>query len=369
MSITWQHVRAMARKEWWHLLRDWRSLALILLMPGMLLFLFGYAIRLDITQAPIAIVQESPSGCARELAARFAASQAFRVTLSPTDRRVATQALHAGRVWAVLVIPYDFHCQASPEQIAVQWLLDGVDANSARLLRNYAQAIVEQYAQDLGYQPPLRLEDRVRFNETRDSRLAIIPGIIAIVMAVVGALMTALTIAREVELGNLVMLRTTPLNRREFLLGKLLPYFAIGMVELGVALAVAVWLFAVPLRGSLPWLILLSALFLGVVMLQGALLSSLAGNQLLASQMALLSTFLPAFLLSGFIFAIDNMPLVLRYLTLLVPARYYVTLSRVIFLKGVTPLVLWAEAAALLLLFILLYRLTLAQLRKLGLLP
>ena len=369
MSITWQHVRAMARKEGWHLLRDWRSLALILLMPGMLLFLFGYAIRLDITQAPIAIVQESASDCARELAAHFAASQAFNVVLSPTDRRIATQALHAGTVWAVLVIPYEFHCQISKGQVAVQWLLDGVDANSARLLRNYAQAIVEQYGQELGYRPPLQIQDRVRFNETRDSRLAIIPGVIAIVMAVIGALMTSLTIAREVELGNLIMLRTTPLNRREFLLGKLLPYFCIGMAELIVALAVAVWLFAMPLRGSLPWLILLSALFLGVVMLQGALLSSLAGSQLLASQMALLSTFLPAFLLSGFMFAIDNMPIVLQYLTLLVPARYYVTLSRVIFLKGVTPLVLWAEALALLLMLLILYRLTLTQVEKLGLLP
>ncbi|HYQ92460.1 MAG TPA: ABC transporter permease, partial [Candidatus Competibacteraceae bacterium] len=305
----------------------------------------------------------------RELAARFAASQAFQVVLSPSGRRVAIQALHAGTVWAVLVIPYDFRCQVSQEQAAVQWLLDGVDANSARLLRNYAQAIVEQYGQELGYRPPLRIQDRVRYNETRDSRLAIIPGVIAIVMAVVGAMMTALTIAREVELGNLVMLRTTPLNRREFLLGKLLPYFCIGMVELIVALAAAVWLFAMPLRGSLPWLILLSALFLGVVMLQGALLSSLAGSQLLASQMALLSTFLPAFLLSGFIFAIDNMPIVLRYLTLLVPARYYVTLSRVIFLKGVTPLVLWAEVLALLLMLLILYRLTLTQVEKLGLLP
>jgi ABC-2 type transport system permease protein len=335
----------------------------------MLLFLFGYAIRLDITQAPIAIVQESASDCARELAAHFAASQAFQVVLSPADRRVATQALHAGAVWAVLVIPYDFHCQVSQGQAAVQWLLDGVDANSARLLRNYAQAIVEQYGQDLGYQPPLQIQDRVRYNETRDSRLAIIPGVIAIVMAVIGALMTSLTIAREVELGNLVMLRTTPLNRREFLLGKLLPYFCIGMAELAVALVVAVWLFAMPLRGSLSWLVLLSALFLGVVMLQGALLSSLAGNQLLASQMALLSTFLPAFLLSGFMFAIDNMPIVLQYLTLLVPARYYVTLSRVIFLKGVTPLVLWTQALALLLMLLILYRLTLRQVETLGLLP
>jgi ABC-2 type transport system permease protein len=364
-----QHVRAMARKEWWHLLRDWRSLALILLMPSMLLFLFGYAIRLDISNAPIAIVQESRFACADELAARFAAAQAFQVGLRSTDRRVAEQALATGTVWAVLVIPADLACNPHQGQAVVQWLLDGVDANSARLLRNYALAIVEQYAQELGYQPPLRIQDRIRFNETHESRLAIIPGVIAIVMAVIGALMTSLTIAREVELGNLVMLRTTPLSGREFLFGKLIPYFCIGMVDLVIALIVAVFIFAVPLRGSLLWLLSLSALFLSVVMLQGALLSSLAGNQLLASQMALVSTFLPAFLLSGFIFAIDNMPAVLRYLTLIVPARYYVSLARVIFLKGITPLTLWTEAAALLVILLVLLRLTLAQVKKLGLLP
>ncbi len=364
-----QHVRAMARKEWWHLLRDWRSLALILLMPSMLLFLFGYAIRLDISNAPIAIVQESRFACADELAAHFAAAQAFRVVLRTNDRREAERALETGSVWAVLILPADFACNPQQGQAVVQWLLDGVDANSARLLRNYALAIVDQYAQELGYRPPLRIQDRVRFNETRESRLAIIPGVIAIVMAVIGALMTSLTIAREVELGNLIMLRTTPLSCREFLLGKLIPYFCIGMVDLAVALAVAVFIFALPLRGSLLWLTLLSALFLVVVMLQGALLSSLAGNQLLASQMALISTFLPAFLLSGFIFAIDNMPAVLRYLTLVVPARYYVSLSRVIFLKGITPLALWTEAAALLVILLVLLRLTLARVKKLGLLP
>jgi ABC-2 type transport system permease protein len=165
------------------------------------------------------------------------------------------------------------------------------------------------------------------------------------------------------------MLRTTPLTRREFLLGKLLPYLFIGLLDLAVAMAVAIWVFGVPLRGSLPVLLLLSMLFLLVVMLQGALISINAGNQLLASQMAMVSTFLPAFLLSGFIFAIENMPTVLQYLTLIVPARYYIALSRAIFLKGITPLLLWTQVAALLAMLLVLLRLTLARSRKLGLLP
>ncbi|MCC8999373.1 MAG: ABC transporter permease, partial [Candidatus Contendobacter sp.] len=245
----------------------------------------------------------------------------------------------------------------------------GVDANTARLLRNYALVLVNDNLLRRGDQPPIRIEDRTWFNETKESRLAIIPGVIAMVMAVIGAMMTSLTIAREMEQGNLVMLRTTPLTRREFLLGKLSPYLLIGLLDLAVAVAVAVWVFGVPLRGSLPALLLLSMLFLLVVMLQGALISINAGNQLLASQMAMVSTFLPAFLLSGFIFAIENMPAALQYLTLIVPARYYIALSRAIFLKGVTPLLLWTQIAALLLIALVLLRLTLARSKKLGLLP
>ncbi len=362
-----QHVRAMARKEWRHLLRDVRSLGLLLLIPSLLLFLFGYAIRLDIRHAPIAIIQQSRVGCADELAAHFAATRAFRVVFRSSDRREAAAALQSGAIWAALIIPADFTCDFQRGNNTVQWLLDGVDANSARLLRNYALLLLDTYALELGHQPLLRIEDRTWFNETKESRFAIIPGVIAIVMAVIGALITSLAVAREMETGSLVMLRTTPLTRTEFLLGKLTPYFCIGMVDMALAVVVAVFIFGMPLHGSLLSLALLSALFLSVVMLQGTLISILAGNQLLASQVAIVSTFLPAFLLSGFIFAIDNMPVALRYLTLAVPARYYVTLSKAIFLQGITPLLLWTEVVALLAILLLLLGITLAQARRLGL--
>ncbi|HHW78966.1 MAG TPA: ABC transporter permease, partial [Xanthomonadaceae bacterium] len=260
-----QHVRAMARKEWWHLLRDPRSLALILIMPSMLLFLFGYAIRLDLQHAPIAIVQESRDAATEELAAHFAASRAFQVVLRSNDRRDAAMALQRGQIWAAVIFPTDYARQLERGAARIQLLLDGVDANTARLLRNYALVLVNDYLLSRGGQPPIRIEDRTWFNETKESRLAIIPGIIAMVMAVIGALMTSLTIAREMEQGNLVMLRTTPLTRREFLFGKLLPYLFIGLLDLAVAVAVAVFVFEMPLRGSLPVLLLLSALFLLVV--------------------------------------------------------------------------------------------------------
>ena len=206
------------------------------------------------------------------------------------------------------------------------------------------------------------------FNEARESRVAIVPGVIAIVMAVIGALMTSLTIAREMEQGNLVMLRTTPLTRGEFLLGKLSPYFFIGMADLLVASSAAVFIFNVPLRGSIPELVLISSLFLLVVMVQGALISIIAGNQLLASQMSLVSTFLPAFLLSGFVFAIENMPVALQYITMIVPARYYVALAKLIFLKGVSPLVVWTEVATLLAILGVLASVAYIKSKKLGLL-
>jgi ABC-2 type transport system permease protein len=337
-------------------------------MPTMLLFLFGYAIRLDITQAPMGILQESHDAAANELAARFDASHAFAVTHHLESRRAIRAAIQGGEIWAALVIPADFARDRLNGTAKLQLIVDGVDANTARLVRNYAQALVNDYLMQQGVTPPLQLDDRLWFNEAKESRVAIVPGVIAIVMAVIGALMTSLTIAREMEQGNLIMLRTTPLTRGEFLVGKLLPYFFIGMADLAVATAAAVFIFDVPLRGSVPALVLVSSLFLIVVMLQGALISIVAGNQMLASQMSLVSTFLPAFLLSGFVFAIENMPTVLQYLTLIVPARYYVSLSKLIFLKGVSPLVVWTEVVALVMILLLLATITYRRSKKLGLL-
>ena len=365
-----QHIRAMARKEWWHLFRDPRSLALILLMPTMLLFLFGYAIRLDITEVPIGVLQETRDSVSNDIAANFDASHAFDVVARYQDRARIDRDLEEGKVSAILVIPKTFARDLRNRDASLQMIVDGVDANSARLIRNYAQVIINDFLhQRTQYQPPVQIIDRSWFNETRESRYAIIPGVIAIVMAVIGALMTSLTIAREMESGNLVMLRTTPLTRAEFLVGKLTPYFFIGMADLLVASLAAIYIFDVPLRGSIIGLTLVSALFLLVVMLQGSLISIAAGNQMMASQMSLVSTFLPAFLLSGFIFAIDNMPTVLQYLTIIVPARYFVALSKLIFLKGVSPLLLWTEGLALLVMFLLLMRVNMLRARKLGLLP
>ena len=364
-----QHVRAVARKEWWHLMRDPRSLALILLMPTMLLFLFGYALSLDISKLPLGVLQQSHDATANAIVARFDGSHAFNVVATYNDRRQMETELQAGKVAAVLVIPRDLTRDLANGYATMQFILDGVDANSARLAQNYAQAIVNDYLEQQGLvKLPIELEERTWFNEAKESRIAIVPGVIAVVMAVIGALMTSLTIAREMEHGNLVLLRTTALSKNEFLLGKLFPYFVIGMGDFLVATLAAVYLFDVPLRGSVSGLTLVSALFLIVVMLQGALLSMVAGGQMLAAQMSLVSTFLPAFLLSGFVFAIQNMPQALQYLSVIVPARYYVELAKLIFLKGVSPLVVWSEVVSLLVIMLVLLRVLTLKARKLGLL-
>jgi ABC-2 type transport system permease protein len=358
----------MARKETRHLLRDARSLALMFLLPAMMLFIYGYAIKLDITHAPIGLLQEAGDAQSRDLAAHFEASKAFEVVRHFHDRRTLRDAVAAHEVWAAIVIPHTFAADVQRGTGRVQLILDGMDANTARLMRNYVQQLVAAYAATLAPSPALvDIEYRTWFNETNESRYAIVPGVIVMVMGVVGALMTALTIAREMESGNLVMLRTTPLTRTEFLLGKLLPYFFVGMTDVLGCVAAAVFIFDVPLRGSLLELALVSALFMLVVMTQGALISLVAGTQVLAAQLVQVTTFLPAFLLSGVIYAIANMPVAVQYVTAIVPARYYVALIKALFLKGATLATLWIDVAALVAVLVVLVALLARRAGRLGL--
>jgi ABC-2 type transport system permease protein len=364
------NVAAMARKEVRHLVRDLRSLALMFLLPAMMLFIYGYGIRLDIVHAPVGLMLESSDAQARELAAHFEASPAFRIVRHFDGRAALREALSTRQVWAAVVIPDTYAGDLQQGRARIQLILDGMDANTARLLRNAVLQMVNDQALALKRPPAMvQVEMRTWFNETSESRYSVVPGVIVMVMGVVGTLMTALTIAREMESGNLVMLRTTPLTRGEFLLGKLLPYFVVGMIDVAGCVAAAVFIFDVPLRGSLIQLAAVSALFLTVVMAQGALVSVLAGNQILAAQLVQVTTFLPAFLLSGVIYAIANMPPAVQAVTTIVPARYFVTLSKAIFLKGTFIGVLWIHIAALLIEFAVLSAWMLRRARVLGLRP
>jgi ABC-2 type transport system permease protein len=257
------------------------------------------------------------------------------------------EAIDDGRVLAALVIPEDFAGRVrSDRSSTVQLLLDASDANTATIALGYADAVVSGYSADLevrwakakGLQevrPPLAVHSRVWFNTDLESRNFIIPGLISVIMMIIAALLTSLTVAREWEQGTMEQLIATPVTATELILGKLLPYFVIGMLDLAVAVAMGKYLFHVPMRGSLPLLFGIAAVFLVGALSVGMLLSVATRSQLPASQMAMAFTFLPSYLLSGFVFSIDSMPRVVRAVTYLVPSRYFVKVIKGIYLKGV----------------------------------
>jgi len=340
----------MARKEALQLRRDPRSLALAFVLPALLLLLFGYAISLDVRNIALAVLDQSRSAESRRLVEALVASGYFRVTHQLEGSAALTGVLDRGEARLVLTIPPDFpQSLAAPGGAAVQLLLDGSDANTATIAQNYAEAIVGRLAAD-GAAPArgaVRMQTRVWYNETLESRNMIVPGLIAVIMSIIAALLTALTIAREWERGTMEQLAATPVRRAEVVLGKLAPYVAIGIVDVVAAVVAGRLVFDVPLRGSLLLLAVLTLGFLVAALSWGIFVSAALRSQLLATQVAMMTTYLPALLLSGFIFSIAAMPLVLRLVTLVVPARYFVVITRGIFLKDVGLAVLWPEALAL----------------------
>jgi len=345
--MTLRRLWAVARKETIQLRRDPRSLALAFALPALLLVLFGYAISLDVRNLNLAVLDQSRSEASRRLVASFTSSGYFRVVAQLEASADVATALERGRALLVLTIPPDFEQRlAGGGGAPVQILLDGSDANTATIARSYAQAIVARFP--VG--GTLRVEPRTRiwYNETLESRNTIVPGLIAVIMSIIAAMLTALTIAREWERGTMEQLAATPVRRSEVVLGKLLPYVGIGILDVVAAILAGRLAFDVPLRGSVVLLGVLSLLFLVAALSWGLFVSAALKSQLLATQAAMLTTYLPALLLSGFIFSIAAMPLTLRLVTLVVPARYFVAITRGIFLKDVGLAVLWPEALALL---------------------
>jgi ABC-2 type transport system permease protein len=337
---------AVSRKEFLHVRRDPRSLGLGIAIPVALLLLFGYVLTLDVDRVPLAIWDRSRTPESRELVSRFEGSRYFQVALRAEGYPDVEEAIDGGRVLAALVIPEDFAGRVrSDRSSTVQLLLDASEANTATIALGYAETLVSGYSADLevrwaqakGLQevrPPLDVRSRVWFNTDLESRNFIIPGLISVIMMIIAALLTSLTVAREWEQGTMEQLIATPVTAPELILGKLLPYFVIGMVDLVVAVAMGKYLFHVPMRGSLPLLFGIAAVFLVGALSLGMLFSVAARSQLPASQMAMAFTFLPSYLLSGFVFSIDSMPPVVRAVTYLVPSRYFVKVIKGIYLKG-----------------------------------
>lgn len=353
MSLT--RLLAVARKEVLHILRDTRSLGIVVIMPVTLMLLFGYGVNLDLKGIPIYVYDQDGSQQSQDLLKRFQASEYFHIVRAVDNDSAIARALDSGQARMGLVIPWDFSRRLSQGgPVAVQALVDATDDNTANVTMGYAQAVLQDYSsgvqlrwlqrQGQSIQPaPLSVQTRTWYNEDLESSAFIIPGVLALVMSVIGAFLTSLTIAREWERGSMEQLISTPVTAMEIMLGKLAPYFVLGMLDVAVCAVLAIGWFKVPFRGSYLTLTICSALFMVVVLALGFLISVVAKNQLAASQIALIITFLPAFLLSGFLFAIEQMPTALQWITQIFPARYYVSILKKIFLKGTPAAMLGAD--------------------------
>jgi ABC-2 type transport system permease protein len=353
MSLT--RLLAVARKEVLHILRDSRSLFIVVIMPVTLMLLFGYGVSLDLKGLPVYVYDQDGSQQSQDLLKRFQSSEYFHIVRVVDRYSAVTRALDDDHAKMGIVIPWNFSERLSEGgPVEVQALVDATDDNTANVLMGYAQAVVQGYASEIqiGWlrrrgqsmqSSPIAVQTRTWYNENLESSVFIIPGVLALVMSVIGAFLTSLTIAREWERGSMEQLISTPVTAMEIMLGKLMPYFVIGMFDVAVCALIAIAWFKVPFRGSFLTLTFSSALFMIVVLALGFFISVLTKNQFAASQVALLVTFLPAFLLSGFLFSIDQMPIVLQWITRILPVRYYVSVLKKIFLKGTPTVMLYSD--------------------------
>lgn len=346
-----RRVRALVRKEAHQIARDPSSLAIGIVLPLVLILLFGYGLSLDIQDARVAVVLDEPSPDAADLAAGFELSSWFDARLT-TSMAEAKELILDHQVDAIVRIPQDFARRLSRGRAPVQLLVHGTDANKARIIHSYALGTVGRFLERRAGERKVQragayVESRKWFNDANDSQYFLIPGLIVLVMTLVGALLTALVVAREWERGTIESLFVTPVQPGDILLGKTIPYFALGLVGLLLSILSARFLFHVPLRGSVALLVLVSMLYLLVALALGLLISSATRNQFLASQATLTSTFMPATLLSGFMFDIRSMPGPVQVITWIVPARYFVSLLQSLFLAGDLGSVLVPNAAVL----------------------
>jgi ABC-2 type transport system permease protein len=358
MNMT--RVKAVAKKELIQIWRDPRSLGLGLAIPVILIILFGYALSLDIDHVPTVVWDQDKSKTSVDFLLNFKNSKYFSIIAYYDNYRDLERAINFGRSMIAIVIPKHFsRYMLSDQEAPVQFILDGSDSNTATIALGYAQAIVYGYNAKVITQalrkadaPQLKVVDfrpRIWFNPDLESKNFIVPGLIAIIIMIIAALLTSLTIAKEWERGTMEQLISTPVRSSELIVGKFIPYFAIGIFDLLISVLMGRFVFTVPLRGSLVLLFILSSLFLTGALALGIYISTVSKNQLLASQMALLISFLPTLLLSGFTYEIFNMPKLVQAFTYFIPARYFITILRGIYLKGIGIKDLWFESLCLLL--------------------
>ncbi|HSJ08939.1 MAG TPA: ABC transporter permease [Longimicrobiales bacterium] len=354
-AISVMRLGAVARKEWIQLRRDPRSMILAFALPLFLLLFFGYAITWDVRDLRLVLLDQDRTASSRALAGAFEGSGYFTWVEHAGSAADVERAILRGSAVGGLVIPPGFARDLAARRGApVQLLLDGGDANTATIALSYAEAIVARHSMDVllrgaRVEPPAVAESRVWYNPTLESRNMIVPGLIAVIMSIIAAMLTALTIAREWERGTMEQLAATPVHRLEVVFGKMLPYLGIGMFDVAVTVVAGIAIFGVPFRGSVLLLAAMTLLFLLGALGLGMFISAALKSQVLATQVAMVATYLPALLLSGFLFDIASMPVVLRAVTYIVPAKYYITVTRGVFLKDVGLEALWLQAGSMVL--------------------
>jgi len=362
VRINRQRLKAIVRKEFIHVFRDWRSLGIAIAIPVLLILLFGYALDMDLENVPTVVYDQSRTPESRDLISMLDGSPYIAVDRYTDNYRDIETLLDTGTMMVAIVIPYDFADSVRGNRdTSVQVIADGSDANTARLALGYMTALGLLYNQEINIERaemmgagsmvvPVASEPRAFYNADLRSQNILIPGIVAIVMIVIAAMLTSVTVAKEWELGTMEQLISTPVRAPELMLGKIAPYFVIGMIDVTIAVVMGQWVFGVPLRGS-PALVFLSAsIFLIGALFFGLMLSIILKKQVLSNQAALLGSYLPTMLLSGFVFAIQNMPEWVQYITYIVPGRYFIALLRGIYLKGIGLEILWMN-----LLFLVIY--------------
>jgi ABC-2 type transport system permease protein len=329
---------AVAYKEFLQIFRDIRILIMAFAVPLLLLILFGYAVTLDINNLPLGMYDQDNSQESRELMASLIQSGYFSIENYAGSYQELQGLIEKGKIKIALVIPEDFSRKIkSGGKVEIQTLLDGSDANTATIGSGYLSGVLQLFSQKFtrsSYRPLIEGRIRIWYNQELKSKNFIIPGLIAVIMMIIGALLTSLIIAREWERGTMEQLIATPIKSSELIFGKLVPYFVIGMIDLLVAVLLGGLIFKVPFRGNFLFMFLVSGIFLVGALGIGMFISILTKSQQLAYQMAMLTSFLPAYILSGFIFPIFSMPLSLRIITHIVPARYYIRILQGVFLKG-----------------------------------
>ncbi len=350
-----RRISALAGKEWIQIRRDTRSLILSLLIPVMLILLFGYALTVDVKRVSLVVYNQDGSYFSRQMLERFSHTEYLNINYYTDNYAEIDKLINHGDAVIALVIPSDFTRKIkSGGRSKLQVLVDGTDSMSAMVATGYVQTILAQYNIDTQLsnlnhagisriEPPVDIRSRVWYNEELKSKNFIVPGLIAIILAIISALITSLTISREWERGTMETLITTPVRPHEVILGKLIPYIIIGVFNVCMTMLIGYFIFNIPLRGSFIELISLSLLFIVGTSMFGMFISAATRMQVLSIQIAILATYLPSLILSGFIFPISNMPVIIKIITYVIPAKYMIAIIKGIALKGIAASMLYTQ--------------------------